>query len=264
MLALAQTAKNFVQETFPSLWLHWHLAHRPRSAETELALLDRLIDRHDVTVDVGANLGLYTRTLSRLSRKVHAVEPSRQMANLLRRTSAGNVVIHEVALSDRAGEAELIIPRDRNRLIHGLASLERHVQAQADDVAVQAVPMLTLDSLIDEDVSFVKIDVEGHEMSVLDGARNTIAINQPVFLIEAEERHRPGATGDVLRFFREHGYRGYFVSGGEAFSAEGFDPQRLQDPGALLPDGERKPGRVYVNNFFFFPAAQDGIAILRG
>lgn len=264
MLTLAQTAKNFVQDTFPSLWLQWHLAYRPRTAEAELALLDRLVHPGDVTVDIGANLGLYTRELARLSRKVHAFEPSPQMANLLRRTSAAHVTVHEMALSDRAGRAELLIPRSQNRLIHSLASLERHAEAHAEEVAAQPVPMSKLDAVIDEDISFVKIDIEGHEISVLNGARNTLAISQPVFLVEAEERHRSGATHHVMRFFHEQGYRGYFLADGKVLSAEAFDPHALQNPDALLPDGQRKEGRVYVNNFFFFPAAQDGIAILKG
>ena len=104
MGAIAQT-KTVLKDAFPSLWLRWHLMHRPKSAEVELSFLDRIVRPDAVTVDVGANCGLYTRELARLSRTVHAFEPSRQMATLLRRTSAANVQVHEIALSDRAGEA---------------------------------------------------------------------------------------------------------------------------------------------------------------
>lgn len=264
MAPLTQAAKDFVQETFPSLWLQWRLAHRPKSAEAELMLLDRIVRPDHVAVDVGANLGLYTRALARLARKVHAFEPSAQMAELLRKTSAGNVAVHEMALSDHRGEAELLIPRSDNRLIHSLASLEPHAEELGDSVLRQSAPMAPLDAVIGEDVAFIKIDVEGHELSVLNGAVNTLAISQPVFLIEAEERHRPGATAEVFRFFDEHAYRGYFILGGQAYAAEGFDPARMQDPDAMMANGERKPGRTYVNNFFFFPAGQDGFSVLNG
>jgi hypothetical protein len=43
---------------------------------------------------------------------------------------------------------------------------------------------------------------------------------------------------------------------------EQFDSHRLQDAGALQPDGGRKDGRFYVNNFFFFPRHLDGESIL--
>ena len=79
-------AKDALKEAFPAIWLEWHFLRRPRSAEVELGYLDRIVPKGAVTVDVGANLGLYTRQLARCSRKVHAFEPARQMADLLRRT----------------------------------------------------------------------------------------------------------------------------------------------------------------------------------
>jgi len=108
---------------------------------------------------------------------VHAFEPSAQMADLLRKTSAGNVTVHEMALSDHRGEAQLLIPRSGNRLSHGLASLERHAEKLGDSVLRQSVPTAPLDAVIGEDVAFIKIDVEGHELSVLNGAVNRLAIS---------------------------------------------------------------------------------------
>ena len=96
-------AKNLLKDAFPSIWLQWHLMHRPKSAERELSYLGKVVSPDAVTVDVGANCGLYTRRLARLSRRVHAFEPSQQMARLLRRTSASNVSVHEIALSDLPG-----------------------------------------------------------------------------------------------------------------------------------------------------------------
>src|SRR5437762_14078199 len=81
-----QQVKELVKDAFPSMWLQWHFMKRPKSAERELSYLDKVIPDDAVTVDVGANCGLYTRRLARLSRQVHAFEPSQQMARLLRRT----------------------------------------------------------------------------------------------------------------------------------------------------------------------------------
>jgi len=75
-----QQVKELVKDAFPSIWLQWHFMKRPKSAERELSYLDKLIPDDAVTVDVGANCGLYTRRLARLSRQVHAFEPSQQMA----------------------------------------------------------------------------------------------------------------------------------------------------------------------------------------
>jgi FkbM family methyltransferase len=249
--------KEFTRRAFPSLWLRWRLRHQPASAEHELTLLDRLVRRDGVSVDIGANLGLYTHELARLSREVHAFEPSRDMAALLRCTTPGNVIVHEVALSDRCGEADLVIPSADGELAHGLASIEPGVASAADQIASQRVPVLPLDSIIRDEVAFVKIDVEGHELHVLEGARELIDRSHPVFLVEAEERHRAGATRALFRFFRDRGYAGYFILNGDVVGVDQFDPSVLQDPDALLPDGGRRPGRCYVNNFFFLPGTQD-------
>jgi FkbM family methyltransferase len=254
---MLRQVKEFTRRAFPSLWLRWRLRHAPASAERELTLLDRLVRRDGVSVDVGANLGLYTHELARLSRQVHAFEPSRDMAALLRRTTPGNVIVHEVALSDRSGEAELVIPSAGGELVHGLASIEPGVASAVDQFASQTVAVRTLDSIVHDQVTFVKIDVEGHELHVLEGARELIDRSHPAFLVEAEERHRAGATRALFRFFRERGYAGYFILDGEVVGVDQFDPSALQDPGALLPDGGRRPGRCYVNNFFFLPGAQD-------
>src|SRR3954471_22017688 len=100
-----QRAKELVKDAFPSVWLHWHLMHRPKSAERELSYLERIVPAGAVTIDVGANCPLQPRGRARLSRQGHACEPSHRMADLLRRASAANVSVHEVAVSDHDGDA---------------------------------------------------------------------------------------------------------------------------------------------------------------
>lgn len=259
--AVRQT-KDFVKDQLPSLWLRWHLMHRPKTAEVEIGFLDRIVSPDDVTVDVGANIGLYTRTLARLSRHVHAVEPSYAMAEFLRRTSARNVTVHQVAASDHPGEARLLVPQGENGPVHGLATIEP--SAQQPNLAETAVRVNTqrLDDLIRDDVAFVKIDVEGHELGVLRGAVGIIERSRPVFLVEAENRHRPDAIASVFRFFADRDYRGYFIKDGEVVSISEFDASLLQDRDALDANGGRRAGLHYINNFFFFPWHLDGPAIL--
>lgn len=259
-----QRTKVLLKEAFPSIWLRWHLMHRPKSAEQELSYLDRIVPEGAVTVDVGANCGLYTRKLARLSRQVYAFEPSHQMADLLRRTSASNVSVHEIALSDQTGNAELFIPQDGHEMVYGLASLEPAVGASSKAVASVNVPTARLDTIVRQDVAFVKIDVEGHELNVLRGAVELLEHSQPIFLVEAEDRHRLQATRSIFEFFEDRSYRGFFLNEGRAFSIDQFSPAELQDASVLLPDGGRKRGQSYVNNFFFFPPHLDGESILNG
>jgi hypothetical protein len=116
--------------------------------------------------------------------------------------------------------------------------------------------------VVRDDVTFVKIDVEGHELKVLEGAVGVFKQSHPIFLIEAEERHRPDAVRSIVQFFSGHDYEGLYLKGDDVLSAETFDPTLLQDESSLLPNGSRKPGRYYVNNFFFFPPSLNGRQLL--
>jgi FkbM family methyltransferase len=259
-----QHAKELLKDAFPSIWLQWHFMHRPKSAERELEYLRRIVPKGAVTVDVGANCGLYTRQLARLSKQVHAFEPSRPMADLLRRTSATNVSVHEVALSDRSGDAELFIPQSEDGLVHGLASLEPQPSMPGRHLVSTHVPTARLDAVVDHDVAFVKIDVEGHELNVLNGATELVEHCQPVFLVEAEDRHRAQATRSVFEYFDDKSYRGFFLREGDVIPVDQFHTEQLQDTDVLLPDGGRRSGQSYVNNFFFFPRHLDGESLLNG
>lgn len=253
--------KQVVADRFPLLLVAWWRLGRLRSPEIELALLEGIVGPDDVTVDVGAYLGLYTRRLAKLSRKVYAFEPSRQVAEILRRTTPGKVVVHQTALSDSDGDAELRIPVDEGRLTPSLGSIEPAVTAGHNTI-VQSVPRRRLDAVVREDVSFVKIDVEGHEMSVLRGASGLIERCRPVFLVEAEERHRPGATASLFGFFRDLNYDGFFVRGQDIVSADEFDVRVAQDQASLTAEGARRKDCQYINNFFFFPPEKNGRARL--
>jgi FkbM family methyltransferase len=261
---MRQQLRDFVQDAFPRTWLRWYFRRNCQLIEAEVALLDRIVPSNRVSVDVGANLGLYTRRLARLSRHVIAFEPAQKTAAILKRTLPRNVVVHEIALSDRSGVASLRMPYDGETVAHGLASIEPLAANRENAVKSLTVPVRRLDAVVRSDVGFVKIDVEGHELNVLNGAKSIVERCQPVFLVEAENRHRADATQSVFDFFRARRYSGFFITGDAVLGIDEFDAGRLQDPDALLPDGGRKQDRYYINNFFFFPQALDGRKALAG
>jgi FkbM family methyltransferase len=257
---LTRSIKDVLKRRFPSLWVRWHLSRC--AVEPELSLLQHVVPRAGVAVDIGANFGLYTRELARIAAVVHAFEPSNTMAGILRNTSARNVIVHEMALSDHSGEARLRIPKTAGGLIHSLASVEQSVGNAMGPHESAKVPLAPLDSIVQADVAFVKIDVEGHELKVLEGARGILKQSRPIFLVEAEERHRPGATNSLFQFFSRNGYQGFFLKGHDVLATDAFDAASMQDDDSLFADGSRKPGRHYVNNFFFFPKPFDGKQLL--
>ena len=222
------------------------LANRSWLHEPEIALLPLLGGSNGLAVDVGANKGVYLYHLCRQFQRVVAFEPLPQMASFLAGAAPPNAEVRRVALSDRVGEAEIRLPRGFNEL----ASLERGNLGEVPDaeVEIHPTPLATLDSLELGPVGLVKIDVEGHELAVLDGARRTLARSRPTILIEVEERHRAGSIAAVRALLDGLGYEGYFLDGARLRPIAEFDSARDQSPAAIV--GSVKTGR-YINNFIY-------------
>ena len=185
----------------------------------ELQFLSRLVKSGDTVVDVGAHFGVYTRALSVRAGprgKVLAVEPIPPVFQILsgRVSELENVVLHNLALSNRARAAmELRIPFLAGGVPEpALASAERNPSASI----VYEVRAATLDQLLAEreNVAFIKLDVEGHELSCLAGAAETIRRCRPVIQVEISGIER--SAGAYLRFAADHDYcLTHFTWGGQ-------------------------------------------------
>ena len=229
-------------------------ARAARAPDSEIRLLPLLMAPGDTVCDIGANRGLFTYWLLKHGARVLAFEPNPGLVRILKLRFPGDIrsgrlTLFETALSAEAGEAVLHIPRDLSPLATIDGDLAKQSGGPTDDIRV---PIARLDACVTEEVSFIKLDVEGHEAKVLEGARGVIVASRPSFLIEAEERHRPGAVAAVRQALEPHGYRGFFRLGGEMRPVAEFDPAVHQPVAALEPDGTRpRKGARYVNDFYF-------------
>jgi len=251
---LLRRTKSVVRGLCPKPLLLWHEArYFERHGERELRLLRHLCVRDRDAIDVGANVGSYIYFMKRYARRVYAFEPVPWLAEALARKFAPRVVVRNIALSREAGTAALRIPVVAGTPVTGLASLAD--AASADDGFEDIeVPTRPLDEVFAGEVGFIKIDVEGHEEAVLDGAARTIGRCRPRLLVEIEESRAPGALARIRAFLRRFNYRGYFLHGRAVWTVEAFDAETMQRPedivdfraGALRMDFDR-----YVNNFLF-------------
>ena len=228
------------------------VARAHRRFEPELREVVAACDRDGVAVDVGAWFGPWTYWLSRRVEHVHAFEPNPEVAAALRSTARPNVTVHEVAVSDAAGAAVLSLS-GRGRGSEGRSSL----QALPDATLQVAVPRATLDSLDLDRVRFVKIDVEGHELAVLRGARTLLERWRPVVLVELEARH--GDTHAVVELLTSSGYDGYFRSRqrwSPLDEATLLEQQRAHEASAVRPYLRQvlRPGEYPNNVLFVHPA----------
>ena len=232
-------------------------SRRLRDHEPELAILSALVDRESLALDIGANRALYTIRLRDLARRVHAFEPVPQLAARLR-AAFPDVTVHEVALSSQGGSVELRLPGGNT----SWATIEPGNTLEKAKSAVRgiAVTAVRLDDVELEKVGFVKIDVEGHELAVLEGARMLLRRDRPVLLIELEERHTERAVPRAAAALEAFDYRGYFLDGERLRPLATFDPALDQDPARVSERG--KLGR-YLNNFVFVPEQRTRVVFAR-
>lgn len=144
-----------------------------------LMLLQPYISPGSAVCDVGACLGDFTATFSEFvgpEGKVYAIEPNPPTLECLRYNMQRypNVTVYGVGLGAKPGRAN--VERDW----HNLAASQLQIDSAGE------VEIVTLDSLSREwpRLDFLKIDAEGFEPMVLDGAKETINLFRPVIFIE--------------------------------------------------------------------------------
>jgi FkbM family methyltransferase len=209
-------AKRALQQLFG--FHHYMLLHSIFVAVTlrfrpNEGAMRNFIDRLPVNatvIDAGANVGTMTLLFAKhcSQGKVYAFEPIpssfavlKAIVHLFRLT---NVIMHEVALGDRPGKLEMVLPVRDGVIMEGLAHV---IQDYYGDSGVHAtVPCCRLDDFFSAETSRIdgiKIDVEDWEKQVLYGARQIIERHRPI--IFAELWH-PEHRQEVIDFLRPFGY----------------------------------------------------------
>ena len=228
----------------PGRWYAWFHARRNlRWGERELAYLPHLVDPDRGAIDVGANKGVYSYFLARLCPSVVAFEPNPKLIPVLRRCVASNVRVEPVALSNHRGEVEMRLPRTARGVSNQLGTLRR-TESFPDYVTIN-VQAARLDDYHFDNIGFMKIDVEGHELEVLEGGRETIARCRPTLLLELEQKHLGYPVTRAIAAVEAYGYEGYVLAADGLKSVRRFDPDREYRKNVAPRD--------YIYNFIFLP-----------
>lgn len=129
--------------------------------------------------------------------------------NTIRDNSVKNVTLHTQALGEYTGSTK-IITHPRNGGHNHLTHYDKNPRARGTDKIKQTVSVATLDSYGFDEVDFVKIDVEGYELFVLQGALQTIQLNRPILQLEIVDkqcRKFDYARSDIADLFDGLNYR---------------------------------------------------------
>jgi FkbM family methyltransferase len=152
----------------------------------ELQLLGQFIRPGDTVIDAGANIGTHTVAFANMvgpGGVVHAFEPQRRsflmLAGNVALNALDNVFCHQKALGDSVGEVLLPqMPSAEHFFNYSAMSIVRHAPGG------ETVPLVTLDSLNLSTCRVIKIDTEGMEEQVIDGACELIARCRPILYVE--------------------------------------------------------------------------------
>lgn len=174
-------------------------------SEPEIALFGQLVRPGDVVLEAGSNIGSHTVWLSRQvgpQGAVHAYEPARHTFQLLCANLVANeclnVAARQQAMGAEQGTIAFPVLDPRQRLNFGGASIKEGTAQQTETVG-----MTTLDAISPPRLDFIKADVEGFELELLAGARQTIERHRPIAYIEintAEIRNKAVAFFEALNY----------------------------------------------------------------
>ncbi len=210
----------------------------------ETDMVRRLVSDGDICIDVGANFGYYSVLMSLKagsSGAVHAFEPLNHTYSILldnlNLNKCSNVVPNEYALDKTAGEKEIFLP---DIGISGSFKLHRYKKS----FKKFTINAISLDQYVSEKdlkcVDFLKADVEGAELLMLEGALKVLEESRPILFLEVQESstllfdYQPE---DIFKLLDALSYKVFYV-----------------ENDSLIPVNDLKNLPDY--NFFFIPAAK--------
>ena len=181
-------------------------------------MLFRIVRPGMTIFDVGANIGYYAIMESKLvgdTGRIIAVEPSHTNVELLQRNlslnSLGNVTVLQGAISDKVGKAKFHLSYQSNlNTFHDVGSGSEHLSGASIDVETQTIENLAKNYGAPD---LIRMDVEGHEVAVLNGAMGAIEAGkiQPLVIFETH-LSRYSSTNNMANVLKRMFDLGYGVT----------------------------------------------------
>jgi len=200
---------------------HWLNVFNYDGFETIL-LLENYLTSGDIYIDIGANYGYMSINADSLvgdNGLVIAVEPEPRVGNLLKFNADLNkskLKIVQKAISDSPGESSFNVATEigLSRLDNSKKNTFGMILEKKVTVQKTTLDMLADDLVPNKDIKLVKMDVEGHELSILRGASQVIAKRKTIFMLEINH----GALSqsdlgfkDILEFFVTRSYKVFWI-----------------------------------------------------
>lgn len=234
----------------PGIYIRRLYRRECRKGEKEINLVPYLARKSKISLDIGANKGVYSYALLPHSAAVHAFEPNPKALEVLQRwglrPGREALTIHALALGNASGEATLRVPRSGKGAGYSNQGSTLREDPGREHGTVN-VKTARLDDLKLENIGFMKIDVEGFEQQVLEGAKETLQRERPNLLVEIEEKHTKRKLEDEVAAVCAYGYDCFALVNGALTPFAAIDLEKHHRAPAMRAD--------YVFNFIFLPKA---------
>jgi FkbM family methyltransferase len=159
--------------------------------------------------------------MSKYSKIVHSFEPNPILLSHIEKNLKKiikNINFYNYALSDKDSLVPLRVPiRNKNynksnyEEYFQMGKSSIHTENKIDKFESFNVESKQLDSFnFTNKISFIKIDVEGHETEVIKGSEKTIKKNKPILLVEIEEQYTQKKVEDTLKYINSLGYNSFY------------------------------------------------------
>lgn len=179
--------------------------------------VQRIIKPEFVVIDIGANLGYFAKTFSKLAHKgkLIAIEPLPQFYAVLQQFIGHkeNVELHNVALGKTAGSIQMVLPQTNGMIRTGLPHVLRPGEENTQE-KIQEVQMVNTADFFQtfERIDYIKCDIEGHEWEVFQLLKNVLQQQRPIVQLEID----PKNEAVLLDFFEQLQYARYGLQGQKA------------------------------------------------
>ena len=214
--------------------------------EKELKIIDKFADKTKDALDIGVYRGVYSYKLSQNFKNIHSFEPNPLLFPYLEKNLKkiiSNVILYNMALSNDNGVAELKLPlrsksifKDNIEELFQLGAATMHPNNDIREYKKVPIQTRKLDDIsINNKIGFIKIDVEGHEKNVLTGGEILIKENQPIMLIEIEERHTKKPILETINFVKSLNYECYYLSNNDLKNLETININNTENNFIFLP-----------------------------
>ena len=163
-----------------------------------------------ICIDIGANIGNHARAFSPHFEKVYAFEPNPLTFALLNFNvkTFSNIETFAIAVSDKSKKQSFSV----DMLNSGKSKLTASSDHETSDVIVNTTTLDEFMAAKKSRISFIKLDVEGHEPRVLQGAKHCIKTHKPMIMMELLEEQINDNTSATLTFLQNCGYTEFWYA----------------------------------------------------